>query len=51
MDLGAETGLSVSNTYFKHKNLGKYTKVARGQDEVEVLNPLDLVQVKKAMLH
>ena len=38
------------NTYFKHKNLDKYTRVARGQDGVEVKSMTDLVPVKKDML-
>ena len=32
----AERRLSVNNAYFEHKNLFTYTRVARGQDGVEV---------------
>ena len=38
-------------THFKHKNLHKYTRVARDQEEVEVKSMLDLVLAKKDMLH
>ena len=41
-----ERGLSVSNTYFEHRNLNKDTRVARGQDGVEVKTMIDLVLVK-----
>ena len=37
ISLCAERRLSVSNTYFEHKTLHKYTKVARDQDGVEVM--------------
>ena len=47
----AETGLCVGNTYFEHKNLHKYTRVVRGQDGVEVKSMIDLMLVKKDMLH
>ena len=47
----AERALSVGFTYFKHKNLYKYTRVARGQDGVEVKSMIDLELVKKDMLH
>ena len=50
-DSCAERGLCVGNTYFKHKSLQKYTKVARTQDRVEEMNMTDLVLVKKDMLH
>ena len=33
-----------------YKSLHKYTRVARGQDRVEVKTMIDLVLVKKAML-
>ena len=39
----AERSLCVGNTYFKHKNLHKYTKVARGQDGVEAKIMIDLL--------
>ena len=45
-----EGGLSVSNPYFEHMSLYKYTRVARGQDGVEVMSMIDLVLVKKDML-
>ena len=45
----AERGLYVGNTYFKHKSLHKYTKVAKGQNGVEVKSMIDLVLVKKHM--
>ena len=41
----------MSNTYFGHKSLHKYTRVVRVQDGVEVKNMIDLVLVKKDMLH
>ena len=47
----AERGLGVGNTYFEHKSLYKYTRVARGQDGVEVMSMIDLVLVKEDMLH
>ena len=40
----------MSNTYFKHKSLHKYTRAARGQDGVEIKSMIDLVLVKKDML-
>ena len=46
----AERGLCVGNTYFEHMSLNKYTKVARGQDGVEVKGMINLVLVKKDML-
>ena len=46
----AERGLCVDNTYFNHKNLHKYTRVARDQDGVEVRSMVDLVQVKRYRL-
>ena len=42
--------LCVGSTDFEHKNLYKYTRVARGQEGVEVKSMLDLVLVKKNML-
>ena len=47
----AERGLCVGNTYFEHKNLHNYTRVARGQDGVEAKSMIDLVLVKKDMLY
>ena len=46
----AERGLGVSNTYFEHRSLHKYTRVARGEDGVEVKSMIYLVLVKKDML-
>ena len=40
----------MGNTYFEHKSLLKYTRVARTQDRVEVKSMIDLVLVKKDML-
>ena len=42
----AEKGMHVSNRYFKHRSLRKYTKMARVQDRVEVKSIIDLVLVK-----
>ena len=46
----AERGLCINNTYFKHKSLHKYTRVARDQDGVKVQSMIDLVLIKKDML-
>ena len=46
-----EGGLYMSNIYFKQKSLHKCTKVARGQDGVEVISLIDLVLVMEDMLH
>ena len=46
----AERELCVGNTYFKHRNLHKYTRAPRGQDRVEVQSMIDLVLEKKDML-
>ena len=37
-------------TYFNHRSLYKYTRVARGQDGVEVRGMIDLELVKRNML-
>ena len=50
VEVCAERGLCVSNTYFKHRSLHKYTRVARGQDGVEIKSMIDLVLVKRDML-
>ena len=50
MEFCAERGLCVGNTYFEHKNLHKYTRVARGQDGVEVKSMIDLVQERMIMV-
>ena len=49
-DFCAERWVCVGNIYFKHKSLHKYTRVARGQNRVEVISMIDLVLVKKDML-
>ena len=41
----------MGNTYFEHKSLHKYTRVARGQHGVKVKSMIDLVLVKKDMIH
>ena len=46
----AETGMCVSNSYLKHRSLHKYTRVAKGQDGVEVKSMKDLVLVNEDML-
>ena len=43
----AERELCVGNTYFEHKSLHKYTRVAMGQDEVEVKTVIDLVLMSR----
>ena len=40
----------MGNTYFEHKSLKKYTRVARDQDKVEVNSIIDLVLVENDML-
>ena len=40
----------MGNTYFKHRSLYKYTRVARGQDGVEIKSMIDLVLVKRDRL-
>ena len=40
----------MGNRYFKQKSLHKYTRVARGQDGMEIKSLIDLVVVKKDML-
>ena len=47
VEFSAERWLYVSNTYFKHKSLHKYTRVAKGQDRVEIKSMIDVVLVKK----
>ena len=41
----------MGNTYFQHKSLHKYMRVARGPDGMKVMSMIDLVQVKKDILH
>ena len=45
----AKKGDSVWVTHFKHRSLHKYTRVARGQDSVEIKSMIDLVLVKRDM--
>ena len=40
----------MGNTYFVHKNLHKYKRVASGQDVMEVKSVIGLVLLKKNML-
>ena len=40
----------VKKTYFKHRGLHKYTRVARGQQGVDIKSMVDLVLVKRDML-
>ena len=51
IDFCAEKELSVSTIYFEDQSLYKYTRVARGQDGVEVMSMMDIVGVKKDILH
>ena len=51
MEFCTERGLCVGNTYFKHRSLHKYTRVARGQDGVEIKSMINLVLEKRDMLH
>ena len=51
VEFSAERELCVANTYFEHRSLHKYTRVARGQDGVHVKSIRDLVLLKKDMLH
>ena len=46
----AERGLCVDNTCYKHRSFHKYTRIAKGQDKVEVKSIIDLVLVKKYTL-
>ena len=41
----------MGNTYFGHRSLHKYKRVASCQDGVEVKDMIDIVLVKKDMLH
>ena len=40
----------MGNTYFEHRSLHKYIKVARIQDGVKVKSMIELVLVKRVML-
>ena len=50
MEFWAEIGLCVGNTYFKHRILHKYTRVARGQGGVEIKSMIYLVLVRSDMV-
>ena len=43
-------GTVCGNIYFKHRNLHKHTRVARGHEGVEVKSMIDLGLVKRDML-
>ena len=38
-----------NNTYFKHRSVHKYTRVANGQGGMEIKSVIDLVLVKRDM--
>ena len=40
----------LGNTYFKHKNLHKYTRVTRFQNGIKVMSMIDLVLAKREIL-
>ena len=40
----------MGNTYFKHRSLHKYTRVATGQEGVEIKSMTDLGLVKRDIL-
>ena len=40
----------MGNTYFKHRSVHKYTRVAGDQDGVEIKSTIDLVLVNRDML-
>ena len=46
-----ERDLNVDNTHFKHKSLHKYTRMAWGQDRVELKSMIDLVLVKNMLYY
>ena len=50
MEFCEERGLCVGNTYFKHRSVQKYTRVAKGQGGVKTKSMIDLVLVKRDML-
>src|SRR5678815_16083 len=50
IDFCEERGMCVSNTFFKHKSIHKYTRVGVGRDGIEVKSMIDSVLVKKEML-
>ena len=50
VDVCAEKVFCMSNTYFKHKSLCKYTRVARGQDGLGLRSIIDVVLIKRDIL-
>ena len=42
--------MCIGNTYFEHKSLHNYTRVAMGQDRMEIKSIIDLLMVKRDML-
>ena len=50
-DFCSERGLCMGNTYFEHKGLPTYNRMARGHDDSILISMIDLVLVKKDMLH
>ena len=46
----AQKGDCVWLTYFEHRSLHKYTRVARGQDGLEIKSMVDLVLMKRDIL-
>ena len=40
----------MDNTYFKHRSLHSYTRVARGKDGVDIKSMIDLVLLKRNKL-
>ena len=50
VEFSEERGLCVSNTYFNHRTVHKYTRVARGREGMAIKSMIDLVLVKKDML-
>ena len=50
MEFSAERGLCVGNTFFKHRSMHKYTRLAKEQDGVELKSMIGLVLVKRDVL-
>ena len=51
IDFGAGSVLCVGNTYFNHNSLHKYVRVARGQERMGVMSTIDLVLIKRDIVH
>ena len=51
VELCAERGLCVGNTFFKYRSLHTYTRVAKGHDGVEVKSVIDLVLKMDMLLY